>query len=275
MNRVAWSVRRELWEHRWVCGVPLLIGAIVVAVFTGVAVRHLARAGAGADTELRVLAAGLSAIFDLASRMVLMTGTIVAFVYCAEALHGERRDRAILFWKSWPVGDGTAVAAKAMVAMIVVPAVTLAVLLAAQGIAGMVLAGKGIALRAPMARPTAAALEVIGATLWIAPVYAWIMVVSAWARRAVLLLAFLPTMLLAIVEAMFRGDHSIGRALFRRGVGRHWPARASLDSALGGTMSATPAPELLRSPALWAGVLLAVLLLGVVARLRRRMVALA
>jgi ABC-2 type transport system permease protein len=268
-----WSVRRELWEHRWVCGVPLLVGAVVVAVYSGVAVTHLARVGVGADARLRALAAALSGLFDLASRMLLITGTLVTYVYCAEAVHGERRDRAILFWKTWPVGDGTAVAAKATVAMVVVPAVTLALLVAARAIAGVVLAGKGIALRAPLASPAAAALEVVGATLWIAPVYAWIMVVSAWARRAVLLLAFLPVLLVSIVDAMTRGQASIGHALFRRGVGRHWPTRLDPDSALGGAMSATPAPELLRAPALWEGVAVAALLLAVVVRLRRRMLA--
>jgi ABC-2 type transport system permease protein len=274
VSPLLWSVRRELWEHRWLWGVPLAIGAIVVAVFTGIAVTHLPRVGAGADAELRALATALAGIFDLASRMLLITGTIVALVYCAEALHGERRDRAILFWKTWPVGEGTAVAAKATVAMAVVPAVTLALLVAAQAIAGAVLRGWGIDLRAPLADPVAAALEVVGATLWIAPVYAWTMVVSAWARRAVLLLASLPALLASVVEAMLRRDHTIARALISRGVGRHLPARLNVDLALGGEMSATPAPELLRSPALWGGVVLAVLLLAVVARLRRRMTAL-
>jgi len=100
MNPLLWSIRRELWEHRWLWSVPLVVGAIVVTVFSSVAVRHLGSVGAGADAELRVLAAGMSGVFDLASRMILITGTIVAFVYCAEALHGERRDRAILFWKT-------------------------------------------------------------------------------------------------------------------------------------------------------------------------------
>src|SRR5882724_3568531 len=245
MNTMLWSVRRELWEHRWLWSVPLTIGAIVVTVFSAVAIRHLVRVGPGADAELRVLEAGLSGVFDLASRMILITGTIVAFVYCAEALHGERRDRAILFWKTWPVGDGTAVAAKAMVALIVVPAVTLALLLAAQVIASVALMGR-IELNAPMATPVAATLEVIGSTLWIAPVYAWIMVVSASARRAVLLLALLPGLLVTIVEAMLRGPGGvIGHALFHRGVGRHWPMNLTLGSISGGPMIATPAPELL------------------------------
>lgn len=261
MNPILWSVRRELWEHRWLWSVPLVIGAIVVIVFTGIA-------------SIQVASERVSGLFDLASRMILMTGTIVAFVYCAEALHGERRDRAILFWKTWPVGDGTAVAAKAMVAMIVVPAVTLALLLAAQVIALVVVTGKGIELHAPMANPIAASLEVIGASLWIAPVYAWIMVVSASARRAVLLLAFLPMVLMSVVDVMFRGNAFIGHALFYRGVGRHWPMNLSLDSVSGGVMIKMPAAELLRSPALWAGVALAVMLLSLVTTLRRRMMAL-
>jgi ABC-2 type transport system permease protein len=273
MKPLLWSVRRELWEHHWLWSVPLLVGAILVTVFSGVAVRHLANVGPGADAELRVLAAGLSGVFDLASRMILITGTIVAFVYCAEALHGERRDRAILFWKTWPVGDGTAVAAKAMVALIVVPALTLALLLAAQVIARLVLMGR-IELNAPMASPAAATLEVIGATLWIAPVYAWVMVVSASARRAVLLLAFLPMVLVTIVAAMFGAAGSIGHALFYRAIGRHWPANLTLGSPSGGVMVVRPASDLLRSPALWVGVVLAILMLGVVARLRRRMMAL-
>jgi ABC-2 type transport system permease protein len=274
VNPVLWSFRRELWEHRWLWSVPLLIGVTVIAVFSGVALMQLVSVGAGANAE-PLLAARLSAMFDLATRMILVTGTIVAFVYCAEAVHGERRDRAILFWKTWPVGDGTAVAAKAMVPLIVVPAVTLALLIAAQVMAMLVLMGKNIELHAPMTNPIAATLEVIGATLWIAPVYAWIMVVSAWARRAVLLLAFLPMLLVAVVEVMFTGDAVIGHALFFRGVGRHWHGvKLSLDSPYGGVMTWTPAPELLRSPALWLGVVLAVLLLSLVTTLRRRMIAL-
>jgi ABC-2 type transport system permease protein len=268
MSAMLWSVRRELWEHRWLWSVPLVIGAVVVMVFTGVAVMQLVTFGSSAN------ASRLSGMFDLVSRMLLITGTVVAYVYCAEALHGERRDRAILFWKTWPVGDGTAVAAKAMVAMIVVPAVILALLIAAQAIARVVLSAKGIELHAPLANPVAATLEVIAATLWIAPVYAWIMVVSAWARRAVLLLAFLPMMLLGVLEPMLGGGATIGHALFRRGVGRHFPTQLSADSVSGGPMSWTPAPELLRSPNLWLGVVLAVLLLALVTTLRRRMIAL-
>jgi len=264
MNSILWSLRRELWEHRWLWSVPLIAGAIAIAVFTSVVITQLVTGGA--NIELRI-----SSVFDLASRILLITGTLVAFVYCAESLHGERRDRAILFWKTWPVGDVTAVGAKAIVPLIIVPAVTLALLIAADVIVRLVVIGKGIEVRAPMVNPLAATLEVIAAALWIAPVYAWIMLVSAWARRAVLLLAFIPMVLLAFVEIMLGRNAPIGHALFYRGVGRHWPMKTALDSIAGGAMIRTPAPELLRSLPLWGGVVVAALLLAVVVRLRRRM----
>jgi ABC-2 type transport system permease protein len=213
----------------------------------------------------------MSAVFDLASRMILITGTVVSYVYCAEALHGERRDRGILFWKTWPVGDTTAVAAKVIVAMAVVPAVTLALLFAAQAIARIIVMWNSLQLNAPMATPVAAALEVFAATLWIAPVYAWIMIVSATARRAVLLLAFLPLVLVSVLEPMIGGGTTIGHMLFFRGVGRHWPMPLSLTALSRGPMFNTPAPELLQRPSLWGGVVLAVLLLAVVVRQRSRM----
>jgi len=80
--------------------------------------------------------------------------------------------------------------------------------------------------------------------------------------------------LVTVVAAMFGAAGSIGHALFYRSIGRHWPATLTLGSLSGGRMVAKPAPELLGSPALWAGVVLAALLLAIVAQLRRRMVAL-
>ena len=228
MSSMLWSVRRELWEHRWIWSVPLLIGAIVVIVFTGVAVTQLAAFGTGAN------ASRLSGLFDLASRMLLITGTVVAFVYCAEALHGERRDRAILFWKTWPVGDGTAVAAKAMVAMIVVPAVTLALLIAAQVIATS---------RRDRQRHRAACTHGESCCRH-----------SRGDRRDAVDCASLrvdhgrvsmgapcgtpagvpPHDAVGLLEPMLGGGAIIGHALFYRGVGRHWPTNLNRIPSLEG-----------------------------------------
>ena len=55
---------------------------------------------------------------------------IVAVFYCLGALHGERRDRSILFWKSLPVSDLTTVLSKAAMPLVVLPVVTCAIILA-------------------------------------------------------------------------------------------------------------------------------------------------
>ncbi|MEI9963695.1 MAG: hypothetical protein WDM92_02355 [Caulobacteraceae bacterium] len=63
---------------------------------------------------------------------IMVTATLVGVFYCLGALHNERRDRSILFWKSLPVSDLTAVLAKAAIPMAVLPAVTIVVTLIAQ-----------------------------------------------------------------------------------------------------------------------------------------------
>ncbi len=50
--------------------------------------------------------------YDMAAMMMIFTVFIVGVFYCLDALHGERRDRSILFWKSLPVSDLTTVLSK-------------------------------------------------------------------------------------------------------------------------------------------------------------------
>ena len=54
--------------------------------------------------------------------LIFLTAFIVAVFYCLDALHGERRDRSILFWKSLPVSDLTTVLSKASIPLVVLPA---------------------------------------------------------------------------------------------------------------------------------------------------------
>ena len=55
-----------------------------------------------------------------------------ALFYCLDALHGERRDRSILFWKSLPVSDLTTVLSKASIPLVVLPLVTFAITVVTQ-----------------------------------------------------------------------------------------------------------------------------------------------
>lgn len=253
MRTLAWSLRRELWEHRWVSGVAAACGIILLGL--------LAVAANEAD-------AGRT--FDVVSRLLLITATVVSFIYCAEAVRGELADRSVYFWKSLPVSDATAVAAKAIVVLLVIPAFTLVLLLAAQAVARVAPSGLAVPVASPLWTPDTAALEVLAATLLIAPVCAWIMLVSSVVRRGALLIAFLPAVLIGIVERVAAGSTTIADALFQRGVGRHWIVGDQGIVVAGEGMMTLPAEHLLASTGLWYGVVATVALFAMVVRVRHR-----
>jgi hypothetical protein len=58
---------------------------------------------------------------------VLMVLGLLVFFYCLGALHDERRDRSLLFWKSLPVSDFTTVMSKLLLAVVVAPLITMGI----------------------------------------------------------------------------------------------------------------------------------------------------
>src|SRR5207249_10078446 len=73
---------------------------------------------------------GVAVPYDMAAALMMLTGILVSVFYCLDALHGERRDRSILFWKSLPVSDLTTVLAKASIPLIVLPLLTFVIIVA-------------------------------------------------------------------------------------------------------------------------------------------------
>src|SRR6202021_706378 len=61
--------------------------------------------------------------FNFAALLIMGATFLVSIFYCLDALHGERRDRSILFWKSLPVSDLTTVLSKFSIPMVVIPVV--------------------------------------------------------------------------------------------------------------------------------------------------------
>ena len=98
-----WSVRREVWEHRSVWMAPLAVaGFVLVAFLLG------ARTLGEKITDFATLAVeqqqlAVAVPFGLAASVILLTAFLVGAFYSLDALHSERRDRSILFWKSMPV----------------------------------------------------------------------------------------------------------------------------------------------------------------------------
>src|SRR5207253_1370479 len=123
-----WSVRRELWENRSIYVAPLI--AAVVALF-GFLVSTFGMPERRQGVLLLDPAqqrAMIGAPYDVAAMMLIFTAFIVGVFYCLDALHSERRDRSILFWKSLPVSDLTTVLSKATIPLVVLPLVAFAII---------------------------------------------------------------------------------------------------------------------------------------------------
>jgi ABC-2 type transport system permease protein len=209
--------------------------------------------------------------------LLMLTTVLVGVFYCLDALHGERRDRSILFWKSLPVSDTTTVLAKASIPLLILPLVTFVVTVATQAImlslASGRLIGTGLSVWSDLSFGQMVGILlyhlVLGHGLWSAPLWGWLLLVSAWARRAPFLWAILPPLAVGVVEKIaFNTSH------FLSFLGHHLmggpAATASGDKPM--TMASitpgTPA-QFLASPGFWLGLALTAAFLAAAIRLRR------
>jgi ABC-2 type transport system permease protein len=104
-----WSVRRELWENRSIYIAPLGVAAVVMLGFLISLIglpRNMREMAAADPAHHRIM---LAMPYSHAAWLLILTGFLVGIFYSLDALHGERRDRSILFWKSLPVSDLTTV----------------------------------------------------------------------------------------------------------------------------------------------------------------------
>ncbi len=205
-----WSVRRELWEHRAIYIAPLVVAGLVLLGFV-IRIMHfpqMVRTAASLPPMEQTLY--FAAPYGIASASIAGTGLIVAFFYCLGALYNERRDRSILFWKSLPVSNVTTVLSKAFVPFVALPVVVFAVALAMQLVmlilGSAVLAANGMSPAVlwshwPIVKMSLVLLYgLVAMTLWYAPIYGWLLLVSSWARSMAILWAVLPPLGLCIAE---------------------------------------------------------------------------
>ena len=204
---VYWSVRRELWENRYLYLAPLIVAAIVLlATFAStITIAHRLRERDSAKPPAAIVKPG-----NIAPAPIMLTTLIVGLFYCLDALHAERRDRSLLFWKSLPVSDRTAVLSKAAIPLVVLPLLAYVLSVATQLVllilGTVVMLGYGVS-PAPLWTGfhfiEGLPIMLYGLTvhaLWYAPIYGWLLLLSAWARRAVFLWAVLPLLAIAAAE---------------------------------------------------------------------------
>jgi len=224
-----WSVRRELWENRSIYIAPAVVAGVVLFGFVVGAgrlpgrMRHLEAFDLAKQAHLAALPFALSAF------AILATGFLVGVFYCLGALHGERRDRSILFWKSLPVSDLTTVLAKASIPMLVMPIVVFAVVVATHLVmlllGGAVLAANGVGADVlwghwPFFHMSVMLLYTLFVlALWHAPIWAWLLLVSAWAKRVTFLWAVAPPFALCVFEKIAFDTSYVGQSLKDRFAG--------------------------------------------------------
>jgi len=277
-QRFYWALRREFWENRWIYLAPLAVAALFLVGFL-LSVVHLPR-------EMRALPGDpdkqhgtIIEPYDMAASLLMGTFIFVAMFYCIEALQRERRDRSILLWKSLPVSDLTTVLAKASIPFVVLPLISCAIAFVTQFImlllASAVLAASGL--------PVASYWDQVSLfqgsllllyhvmtvhVLWSAPLYGWLLLVSAWARRAAFLWAVLPPLAICALEKLL-----FNTAHFAAFLG-HFFTGGTEGLYAPGTLPMDPATHLtpgrfLGTVGLWIGLAVTAGFLGLAVRLRR------
>ena len=270
-----WSIRRELWENRSIYIAPLVVAGVVLLSFL---VATIGRAVVTVDPARK--AAVLSEPTSFAAGVIMATTFIVGMFYCLDALHGERRDRSILFWKSLPVSDLTTVLSKASIPLVVLPLITFAIIVAMQLImllmSTVVLLMSGLSAATPWTplplfqMPLVLLYHLLTVhVLWHAPIYAWLLLVSAWARRAVFLWAVLPLLVIGVVEKIAFNTSHFAAMLGYRLTGPeafHLTARGRVP--MHPLMTFDPG-QFLSTPGLWIGFVVAAAFIAAAVWLRR------
>jgi ABC-2 type transport system permease protein len=261
-----WSVRRELWENRSIYMAPLIVGiAIVFASLLGTL------------GGLNSSPASLESHAEIAGGALMGTTLIVAIFFCLDALYGERRDRSSLFWKSMPVSDSTAVLSKMAIPMVILPVVTFVLTLATQFLmllmSAAILSMKGHSAAAlwnlPWLQMSSGLLYhlVTVHSLYYAPIFGWLLLVSAWAKRLPFLWAFLPPAAIGVIEKIvFNSTHFATILGGRIGGGMENPTPKGSE-----LMMRWPSHplEFLGRPGLWIGFAIAAACIVGAIRLRR------
>lgn len=284
MNQPALMLR-ELWEHRSIYVTPLAVALVMtLLVLTG----YVFASGFHGAVDIGIIA-GQNMMGDAERRAALMAfliGNTVVFLlasgiltvfYCLDALYAERKDKSILFWRSLPVTDAETVISKLLTAAIVIPLVTFGVIIVAH-LVNLVLTSIFVSMQggqagfliwksAPLFDVWAAILVImIALPIWFSPFIGWFLFVSAWTKRSPLLTAFLPLVIVPMLEYFIIRTHFIGAAIENRfselplfsGIDpevffdeKAFAARSDAVSLL----AFIDIGKFLTSPAMWAGLI--------------------
>jgi ABC-2 type transport system permease protein len=289
MNQLA-LVKREIWEHRSIYVTP---AAIAIIVSLGVLAMLMFASGFAAELDVAIFGAQnlagdlerkavLTGFFLGTSWVFIIALAILTVFYCLDSLYAERKDKSILFWRSLPVTDAETVVSKLITAILVIPVATIigiivthlinlivvSIWVSIKGGDGGMLIWSSVSL---LDNWLAAFVVVVASGIWMSPFVGWFLLVSAYTKRSPLLMAFMPIILIGLLEGIILrshvfGDNVLGRAngmpLFRAvDIERffdeeQWRIAEDATSLL----VHLDVAQFLTSPGMWAGVLVCGLL---------------
>jgi ABC-2 type transport system permease protein len=292
-------IRREIWEHRSIYVTPAAIAVIVtlgtlaMLLFAGGFAKELDVAIFGAqnlagDTERKVV---LTGFFIGTSWLFLFALAILTVFYSLDSLYAERKDKSILFWRSLPITDAETVLSKLLTALIVIPLVAVIAIIATHMVNLVITsiwvsakggdAGHLIWGSVPLLDNWASALLVtLASAIWMSPFIGWFLFVSAFTKRSPLLMAFMPLVVIPLIELIFVRSTVFFEAVFtRRGMMPLFKGmdmqeffdedRLRFNAEAVSLLSYLDVGQFLRSPSMWAGVLVCGLLTTAAIYVRR------
>jgi ABC-2 type transport system permease protein len=174
--------------------------------------------------ELDERVGNLNPLLNMVHNLMLLVLFIVSVTYLLASLYNDRKDRSILFWRSMPVSEWEEVLSKLGVALVVAPAIFIVASLLIQ--VSYTLIAMLLAWRMNMDPFELILGNIEFGTLifnqlagwvytaaWIAPLYAWLLLASAAAKRSPFFLAVAPIFALGVAEKVFLGSEHFGNAL--------------------------------------------------------------
>ncbi|MDH3337965.1 MAG: ABC-2 transporter permease [Gammaproteobacteria bacterium] len=211
-------VRRELWEHRSIFITPAAVGLVVTLL---VITAYVAASGFGGHVDIAIItaqnvgeterrAALMAFLAGITSVFILAAGILTIF-YCLDTLYAERKDKSILFWRSLPVTDAETVISKLLTAAFAIPLITFAAIVVAH-LVNLVVSSIFVSIEGGSAARliwgsvpifdvwTFFLVLLIATPLWLSPFIGWFLFVSAWTKRSPLLTAFLPLLIVPMLE---------------------------------------------------------------------------
>ncbi len=285
-------MRREFLEHKMAFfTTPVVVGALVFGIIALALVTLEVRFGEIMmhvdDAEFFVEDGVISidgrevgnelaqAVAAVPSMLLLLILPFIIIFPMLGALYEERRDRSYLFWKSMPVSDTEEVLAKLGFAAFVGPLLVFA-LMAVLGFATTLLATPFMWLHGLPAWDLlwshfafvsvwiGFAANYLVWALWAFPLFAWILLASAYAPKAPLMFAVLPPVVIGIIEIIVLGSSrffaTIGQQLggkFGMFIGHRIETRVRFDGASGDHPTLLDAAvglgEALASGSFWIG----------------------